>query len=48
MTLEYVAQESIMCFFKALEVVLENFILSFEYLDFAQGQGCIETVAYVV
>ena len=36
-TLENVAEESIMSFFKAFKIVLEDFILHFQHLYLAQG-----------
>ena len=36
-SLENVAEETIMSLFKALKIVLEDFIFHFEYLDLAQG-----------
>ena len=34
-TLENVAEESVMSFFKAVEIVLKDLVVSFKHLDFA-------------
>ena len=48
MTLENIAQESIMSLFEALEVVLEDFVLRLETLYLPQRQRRIQPVLYVI
>ena len=48
MTLENIAQESIMSLFEALEVVLEDFVLRLETLHLPQSQRRIQPVLYVI
>ena len=48
MPLENVAQESIVSLLEALEIVLEDLIVSFEHLDFTECQRCIMPVLNLV
>ena len=48
MSLENVAQESIMSLFEALEVVLEDFVLSLQYLHLSQRQRRVQPVLDLV
>ena len=47
-TLENVAEESVMSFLKAVKIVLKDLVVSFEHLNFTQCQRCIMSVFYLV
>ena len=48
LTLENVAKESVMSFLEAIEIVLEDLIVSFKYLDFSKRQRCVMPVFNLV
>ena len=47
-TLENVAEEAVMSFLEAIEIILKDLVVSFKHLDFAECQRCIMSVLYLV
>ena len=47
-TLENVAEESVMSLLQAFEIVLKDLIVGFENLDFAECQRCIMPVLNLI